>query len=335
MRRGRARRRRPAEVRIHLLNAPDIEAYALAPDALAAELRPLARGATVTVTENHDPEAVTPAMREADVLIGFQIPHRRIAELPRLSWIHMVSAGVDHLLPLDWLPRRVALTNSSGVHSELAGEYAACALLMLNAGMPRHATNQRRGHWDQVFNSPIAGKTVVVVGVGAIGGAAARHAKRLGLRVIAVRRRRKPHPHADEVHGPDALLRVLPRADFLLVTAPLTAETRQLIGDKELDALPPHAGVVNMSRARLVDYEALARKLEQGELRGAVVDVLDPEPYPPELPLWRVPDLLITPHISSDPLDYRDRMLKIIRENFRRLRAGRPLVNRVDPGRGY
>jgi phosphoglycerate dehydrogenase-like enzyme len=324
-----------AEVRVHLLNAPDIEAYALAPEALAAALRPLARGARVTVTQDHDPATVTPAMREADVLIGFEIPHRRIAEMPRLSWIHMVSAGVDHLLPLDWLPRRVALTNSSGVHAELAGEYAACALLMLNSGIPRHATNQRRGHWDQVFNSPIAGKTLVLVGVGAIGGSAARQAKRLGLRVIAVRRRRKPHPHADEVHGADALLRVLPRADFLMVTAPLTPETRHIIGAKELDALPPHAGVVNMSRARLVDYDALTRKLERGELRGAVVDVLDPEPHPKESPLWHVPDLLITPHISSDPLDYRDRMLKIIRENFRRLLAGRPLTNRVDRGRGY
>jgi phosphoglycerate dehydrogenase-like enzyme len=221
------------------------------------------------------------------------------------------------------------------VHSELAGEYAACALLMLNSGIPRHASNQRRGHWDQVFNSPIAGKTLVLVGVGAIGGSAARHAKRLGLRVIAVRRRRKPHPHADEVHGPDALLRVLPRADFLMVTAPLTDETRHLIGAKELDALPPHAGVVNMSRARLVDYDALTRKLERGELRGAVVDVLDPEPHPAESPLWRVPDLLITPHISSDPLDYRERMLRIIRENFKRLLAHRPLMNRVDRARGY
>ena len=323
------------DIHVHLLNAPDIEAYALTPDALADTLRPLARRATVTVTEDHDPAVVTPAMREADVLIGFEIPHRRIAELKRLSWIHMVSAGVDHLLPLDWLPRQVTLTNSSGVHSALAGEYAACALLMLNAGIPRHASNQRRGHWEQVFNSPIAGKTLVLVGVGAIGGSAARHAKRLGLRVIAVRRRRKAHPHADEVHGPEALLRVLPRADFLMVTAPLTAETRHLIGAKELDALPPHAGVVNMSRARLVDGDALTRKLERGELRGAVVDVLDPEPHPPESPLWRVPDLLITPHISSDPLDYRERMLKIIRENFRRLLARRPLVNRVDRALGY
>ncbi len=329
------RRRRLAEVRFHLLNAPDIEAYALTPAQLTAALQSAGRGPRVTVTEDHDPDTVTPAMREAHVLIGFRIPHRRIRELPQLRWIHMVSAGVDHLLPLDWLPRTVTLTNSSGVHSELAGEYAAGALLMMNIGMPRHATNQRRHRWDQVFNSPIAGKTLVLVGVGAIGGAVARQAKRLGLRVVAVRRRRKPHPYADEVHRPADLLRILPRADFLVITAPLTPETQHLIGAKELDTLPRHAGVINMSRARLVDYEALADRLKRGELRGAIVDVLDPEPHPPDSPLWDVPDLLITPHISSDPLDYRERMLRIIRDNYRRLLAGRPLTNRVDAARGY
>ena len=271
----------------------------------------------------------------AHVLVGFDLPTGRMAELPALRWIHLVSAGVNHLLPLDWLPRHVALTNSSGVHAELAGQYGAAALLALNFRMPAHATNQRRGHWDQVFNSPIGGKTVVLVGLGAIGGSVARQAKRLGLRVLGVRRSGHPHAHADRVVGPANLAEVLPEADFVVVTAPLTPATRHIVGAKELDCLKPGASLVNMSRAGLVDYDALAGKLEAGELSGAIVDVLDPEPFPSDDPLWHTPNLVITPHISSDPVDYVERMSRIFVDNLARLLGGRPLRNRVQPARGY
>jgi phosphoglycerate dehydrogenase-like enzyme len=137
------------------------------------------------------------------------------------------------------------------------------------------------------------------------------------------------------VYAPGDLPAILPRADFVLVTAALTPETRGMLGAKELSLLRPGAGVINMSRAGLVDYQALGAKLERGELRGAVIDVCDPEPLPPESPLWKVRDLLITPHISSDPLDYVERTMAIIEDNLRRLLAGRPLRNTVDPARGY
>lgn len=324
-------------VRVHCLNTPDIAAYAIPPDRLSERLRPLVEttGIDLRVTESHEFGEIPPAMREATVLVGFELPTRRIGELPDLEWIHLISAGVDHLLPLDWLPRRVVMTNSSGVHSELAGEYAAGALLALNIGMPRHATNQRIWRWDQVFNSPICGKTLVLIGVGAIGGAAAMHAKRLGLTVLGVRRSRRRHRWVDEMYGPEALPDILPRADFVLVTAPLTPATRHMIGAKELDLLRPTAGVINIARAALVDYDTLARKLEHGGLRGAIIDVTDPEPLPADSPLWKVPDLLITPHISSDPVDYVERTMGIIVDNLERLLGGRRLRNRVDRARGY
>jgi phosphoglycerate dehydrogenase-like enzyme len=326
----------PRDLHIHLINAPEIEAYWFVPERLRQRVRSAVDGRrSVTVTVSQDPDDVSPEMRRAQVLVGFDLPVRRMAEIPDLRWIHLVSAGVNHLLPLDWLPAGVVLTNSSGVHSELAGQYGAAALLALNFRMPVHAANQRRGHWDQVFNSPIGGKTVVLIGLGAIGGSVARQARRLGLRVLGVRRSRRPHLHADAVFGPAALPRLLPRADFVVVTAPLTPESRHLLGAKELDLLKPGAGVVNMSRAALVDCEALARKLEAGALGGAVIDVCDPEPLPPESPLWHTRNLLITPHVSSDPLDYVERMTGIFVDNARRLLAGRPLKNRVDPERGY
>lgn len=289
----------------------------------------------VEVTVSGDPTAVPEPMRRAHVLVGFQLPTGRIGEFRELRWIHLVSAGVDHLLPLSWLPPHVVLTNSSGVHSELAGQYAVGALLMLNFRIPAHASNQRRGHWDQVFNAPIGGKTVVLIGLGAIGGEAARQAKQLGLRVFGVRRSRRRHAHVDEVFGPEELPALLPQADFVVVTAPLTPDTRHLLGPKELDLLKPGAGLVNMSRAALVDYEALTRKLEAGALGGAIIDVCDPEPLPPESPLWHTRNLLITPHISSDPMDYVERMTRIFLENLTWLVSNRPLRNRVSPARGY
>ncbi len=323
-------------IHIHLINSPDIAAYWFDAGPLRAQAEKTLEGRVeVNVTVSDDPEDVPLSVRDADVLVGFRLPSARIGELRGLRWIHLVSAGVDHLLPLGWLPPHVVLTNSSGVHSELAGQYAAAALLMLNVRIPIHASNQRRAHWDQVFTEPIGGKTVLLIGLGAIGGEAARQAKRLGLRVLGVRRSRRGHAYADEVFGPEDLPEILPKADFVVVTAPLTPATRHLLGAKELDLLKPRAGLVNMSRAGLVDYDALARKLEAGELGGAIIDVCDPEPLPPDAPLWHTRNLLITPHISSDPVDYVDRMTRIFLDNLTRLVSGRPLRNRVVAARGY
>ena len=193
-------------MRIHLVNTPEIAAYCFDPERLRQQARRnLASRPRVTVSVSRDPRDVPEAMRRAHVIVGFELPARRIAELGDLRWIHLVSAGVNHLLPRDWLPSGVVLTNSSGVHAELAGEYGAAALLALNFRLPAHGTHQRRGHWDQVFNSPIRGKTVVLVGLGAIGGSVARHARRLGLRVHGVRRSGRRHPHAHAVFRPAAL----------------------------------------------------------------------------------------------------------------------------------
>jgi len=324
---------------IHILNEPEVDVYGMRPDTVRARLAGLTRAKRValTVTESRDPFTITPEMRDAQILVGLRLPTAEIRDLPHLRWIHLVSAGVDHLLPLDWLPANVALTNSSGVHADVAGEYVLAALLMLNIGMPRYIADQRSERWEPVFNSPIRGKTVVLVGVGAIGGAAARLAKRLGLHVVGIRPSRRSHPAVHEMYGPDALLRVLPRADFLVVTAPLTSASRAMIGRRELDTLKPGAGIVNVSRARLIDYDVLVTKLESGELSGAVLDVFHPEPVARGAALWRVRNLVMTPHASADPppLEYGARTLAIVKRNFPRFLAGAPLLNQVRRERGY
>lgn len=294
-------------------------------------------GSRIDVSFGYDLEDLEGAMRTAEVLIGWRIAREDLrAHAPCLRWVQLRGAGVEHLLPLDWVPPGLVITNNKGVHAPKAGEFAAMALLMLNNAIPALVTQQRERRWTQRFSTPIAGKTLVVVGVGHMGGVAAGRARRLGLRVLGVRRSRRPHRHVDEMYGPDELDRILPRADFLLIAVPLTSATRSLVGRRQLDLLPRHAGVINLARAGVVDYVALADKLHHGELGGAILDVFDPEPLPPESPLWATPNLVITPHVSSDDaLAYIPRTLDLFFENLARHLAGRPLRNRVQTGREY
>jgi phosphoglycerate dehydrogenase-like enzyme len=285
----------------------------------------------VKITLGWDGDIFEKAIRTADALFGWRFDRTDLAaRAPRLKWVHAHGAGVGHLMPLDWLPPGAVLTNSRGVHGPKADEYTIMAILALNNELPRIITNQRAGRWEQHFNTSIAGKTLLILGVGHVGGGAARWAKRFGLHVIGIRRTGKPHRDVDEMHQPAALRRLLPRADFVLVAAPHTADTHHMLGARELDLMKRGAGLVNYSRANLVDYVALERKLRAGELI-AMLDVFDPEPLPSTSSLWSAPNLIITPHCSSDDREqYTPRTLDLVFRNLERLIAGKPLVNRVD-----
>jgi phosphoglycerate dehydrogenase-like enzyme len=255
---------------------------------------------------------------------------------PRLRWIHVIGAGIEPLLPLDWLPPGLTLTNNSGVHVEKTRESAAMVLLMLNARVPEILTNQRRVHWDAIFTPVIAGKTLLVIGVGDMGAAAAHAGHKLGLKVIGVRRRGVPHPEIDRMVAIDALDTVLPQADFIIVSTPLTPATRHLIDRRRIGLMKPGAGLFNVSRAGCVDHVALVDALKIGALSGAVLDVYDPEPLPADSPLWQAPNLVMMPHVTSDDLDsYLPMTLDLAFANVGRLLRGEPLLNAVDPALGY
>jgi glyoxylate/hydroxypyruvate reductase A len=290
----------------------------------------------VKITLGTDGDIFDLAIATADALFGWKFQHRGIAKrAPRLKWVHAHGAGINHLLPLDWLPKGAVLTNSRGVHGDRASEYAMMALLALNNRLPEMVTNQRAAHWRQLYSTGIAGKTLLVIGVGSVGGATARLAKKFGLYVLGVRRSGHPQPAVDEMFRPASLHRLLPRADFVLITAPHTDDTHHLLGKKELGLMKRGAGLVNYSRANLVDYGALRKKLGAGEL-SAVLDVFDPEPLPSSSPLWRTPNLIMTPHSSSDDAErYTPDTLDLVFRNLARFLIGRPLLNRVRPELGY
>jgi phosphoglycerate dehydrogenase-like enzyme len=290
----------------------------------------------IRVTVGCGDEGLFEAAETADVLIGWSFRHRELVQrAPSLRWIHIIGAGVEHLAPIDWLPPEVTLTNSSGVHVERSGEYVACALLMLNSRLPEHVTNQRKRRWVSSYSDTIDGKVIVVIGVGQIGGEGARRAKQLGLEVRGVRRSGASHPSVDRMYRPDQLHEALRGADFVLVAAATTTDTRKMLGPDELDLLNPGAGLINLARADIVDYDAVVERLESGALRGAILDVFDPEPLPAESPLWECDNLIVTPHVSSDPSNYNERMLEIFVDNCSRFVAGEALRNVVKPERGY
>jgi phosphoglycerate dehydrogenase-like enzyme len=272
------------------------------------------------------------AMATANVLISYRFPTDDLTKVaPNLLWIHIIGAGVEHLFPLDWLPKGVNLVNNRGVHAPKTMEYTMLAILMLGAAIPRLFTAQRQNRWDQYFTTVVEGRTIVIVGMGEQGKAVARAAKKLGLRVIGVDIHAHSCEFCDKIVTPEDMLRVLPEADFVGVTVPLTAKTRNMIGRKELDTMKKTAGLFNIARGPVVDYKALSEKLEKGDLGGAVLDVFDPEPLPSDSPLWSTPNLMITPHVGCDDAEnYIIRTFDLALNNVRRSFEGQSLVNIVN-----
>lgn len=304
-------------------------------DAACARHRALARRLEASV--GWDGDVLEEALKEAEIVIGVPARRERLAErAPRLRWMHCTSAGVDGYLPLDWLPRGVAFTNNVGAHGVKAEQFMGMAYHLLNSRMPEIIANQRKRHWEQLFSPSIRGKLALIVGLGDLGQGAARAARQVGLKVIGVSRSGKKVPSADAAHKAAALDRLLPQADYVVTAVPLTPETRHVLNGRRLGLMKRTAGVINISRGPVVDNAALAGKLRRGELAGAVLDVLDAEPLPPDSPLWDTPNLIITPHISCDDGEhYVDISLDLWFANLARFLSGKPLASRVDPRRGY
>lgn len=284
-----------------------------------------------------DTDNFASSMRDAEVLYCWDLPTEDLgAVAPNLKWIHIIGAGVEHLCPMDWVPSGLQVVNNKGAHAAKAGEFGLMSVLMLHSHLPAIVTNQRDARWESLFSTPIAGKTVLVVGVGSLGGGAADRLKALGVTVLGVNRSGRSHPSVDVMVTTDRIDQVLPQADYVFVSLPATPETIGIFGRARLESMKPGAGIINVGRASAMDYEALSDLLRSGHLSGAVIDVFDPEPLPPSSPLWSVPNLILTPHVSADDGDNYVRItLDILFNNLRRHLNGEPLQNVVRPELGY
>jgi phosphoglycerate dehydrogenase-like enzyme len=237
---------------------------------------------------------------------------------------------------MDWVPEGVKVVNNRGVHAAKGGEFGLMSVLMLNNRITAIAENQRRANWESLYSSPVAKKTLVVIGVGNIGGAAGQQCARLGMEVIGISRHGKPVEGFNQVLTPKALVEVLPKADFVLMATPLTPETENLLDRQKQALIKPGAGIINVGRSGTMDYEALVENLNRGHFSGAIIDVFDPEPLPADSPLWTTPNLLVTPHISADDGNtYVEMTLGLVFENLERYLKGQELKNLVRPELGY
>lgn len=284
-----------------------------------------------------DTDNFAASMRSAEVLLAWNFPTADLrAVAPKLKWIHIIAAGVEHLCPMNWLPDGVTLTNNKGVHAAKAGEFGLMSILMLHSHMPAIFTNQRAARFTSLYASPIAGKTLVVIGTGNLGGAAARQVSRLGVTVIGVNRHGGPVEGCARIVTTAELDSVLPQADYILVATPDTPETRGLLDRRRLELLKPSAGIVNIGRQSVMDYDALCDMLDQGRLAGAILDVFDPEPIAPDSRFWHTRNLIVTPHVSADDGDaYVPMTLDLFFRNMERYLANQPLLNLIQPDVGY
>lgn len=257
---------------------------------------------------------------------------------PHLRWIQLTSAGADRLLNSGFVEQGITVTTVSGLHATPIGEHVLCTMLMWAKGMPRAMRAQVNHEWARFAPAELYGATVGIVGIGHIGAEVGRLAKAFGCRVIATKRSATAATsasYADEVLPPSQLDRVLRESDYLVLSVPLTPETRGMIGEPQLRAMKPSALLVNIARGPVTVEADLLRALQEGWIAGAALDVFEREPLPPEHPFWAMENVILTPHISGGTERYNQRAVEIFARNLRRYLAGEPLENVVDPARGY
>lgn len=265
-----------------------------------------------------------------------------LAKATKLVWVQAMSAGVEHLTsnPAIASPETLVLTNMRAVHGPAIADHAMAMLLTLTRQLPHYLDAQKRGQWTD-RDTParpiaLAGKTMLVVGIGGIGTEIAQRAHGFGMTVIATRRSATPAPdYVKKLGTPADLLAMLPEADVVAICVPLTDETRGLFNAEAFRAMKPGAYLINIARGRVVETPALMEALKSGRLAGACLDVTDPEPLPAGHALWSMPNVVITPHMSADSDLTETRRTALLIENIRRFGAGEPLLNCVDVKTGY
>jgi phosphoglycerate dehydrogenase-like enzyme len=260
-----------------------------------------------------------------------------VRKAPKLKWLHVFNAGIDHPIYSEILSRGVRLTTSSGATAEPIAQSAIMALLMLGRRCLHFLQAQRERAWRPLRSAELPrdlrGQTVLVLGLGRIGAEIARLARALGLRVIGVRHARAAGGEpVDELHPPEALATLLPRCDWLIIACPLTPETRGLVSKEMIARLPKGAHLINIARGEIVHEDALIEALRSGQLAGAYLDVFKREPLAPDSPLWELPNVIISPHNSGAALGNEERALAVFLDNLARWHRGAPLVNEVTRG---
>jgi phosphoglycerate dehydrogenase-like enzyme len=282
-------------------------------------------------------------LAKAHVLFGFNFPVEWVDRAPDLRWVQLASAGSDHMFRAGLFGRKPGLlvTTASGVHEVPISEHIVGMVLYFSRGFDRAVSNQAARRWDRYRPLEAYGQTVCLVGYGPIARRTAALCKALGMRCIAVRASiteaaagAEGEP-VERFYPAAALDEALARADYVVIAAPRTAQSERMVGARQLAAMKRDAVLINISRGALVDEAALVDALRDGTIRGAGLDVFEEEPLPESSPLWGLPNVLITPHVSGVNPHYNRRVTELFRDNLARFLKGEPLRNLVIEQRGY
>jgi phosphoglycerate dehydrogenase-like enzyme len=280
---------------------------------------------------------------DAHILVGFSLRPQQFACAKKLLWIHATAAGVHQLMFPELRSSGVVVTNASGVHSIPMAEHILGMLLAMARRFPSAVRYQAEHRWaqqeiwdEQIRPRELQGQTLLFIGFGAIGREVARRVRPLGMRIWAVTRSGQGDPALADRFLPAAKLEeVLHEADYIILAAPETLQTRHMIGSRQLALMKPTAVLINVARGTLVDEAALIECLQKRSIAGAALDVTEDEPLAPESPLWTLDNVFLTPHISSISEYLWDRQTELLLDNLERWFAGKPLRNLVDVARGY
>jgi phosphoglycerate dehydrogenase-like enzyme len=303
-----------------------------------------------------DSEAMAPHYADCDVMLTYTMPRDLVARAPRLKWIHCMAAGLDYVLRTGMFDHSaIVLTNTSGAQASMIGEYIAMAMLAYAHRYHASIRAQARHEWiglGYFFGNAesLRGKVAGMIGYGPIAREAARLAQAFGMEVMALKR--DPERRADprfgfagvgdpqglipsRWFGPDRRAEIVALSDFIVVTLPLTPDTRQFLGAREFAAARPTACLINVGRGEVIDQDALIEALKAKRLAAAALDVMVPEPLPRDHVLWDMDQVILTPHSSGPSVRYQDDCCQVFAENLRRFTNGQPLLNTVDARRGY
>lgn len=260
-----------------------------------------------------------------------------ITASPALKWIHNGTTGMDSVLYPELAASDIIITNGAGAHRFAIAETAVGMMLIWEKQFRKHLEYQKSRQWQHIDHGSLHEKTVLIVGLGNIGREIARLCHCFAMNVIGVRRNIKEDlsPTTILIVPAKDLQNVLPMADYVIVAAALTAETKNLIAEEELRLMKPNAYLVNIARGAIVNERALIKALKKKWIAGAALDVFDQEPLKPSSPLWTLPNVLVTPHNAAWSERVEEEALSIFYENFRRFISGEPLLNLVDKELGY
>ncbi len=312
-------------------------------DPAASWLKLLDRlGSDVKIIVSNVPEQVCESAPDADVIVNAVHSPKLLSEvLPlakRAKWAHSMWTGVDNVLSPEVLASPVPLTNGRGVFRRSLGEWTIAAMLHFAYDLRRMIRQQQAGVWEPFTTEELHGRTLGIIGYGGIGSAAAERARAFGMRILALRRRPElfqSDPLIDQTYTPAQINELMAASDYVLAAAPLTNDTRGLIGEAQIAAMKPTGVIINVGRGAVIDEAALIRALEAGKIRGAALDVFAVEPLLAGHPFYRMENVLMSPHTADHVQDFVHLAVECFLDNLQRFQTNQPLLNIVDKHAGY